>query len=141
MSSTHPRAENEGLMTLRALCNQMIGSVIPLRIPESCSKFKSHNPSGQRIWQSEKKATIALKGQFDDSPVIGVNAVYVRPASWRSSTVLSSSIRIGPYVGKTARKFGVAARPESHLGNRRPLRKPGSLIFVCHQHVDAILEL
>jgi hypothetical protein len=62
--------------------------LIPVRIPRSCSKFKCHSPSGPRIWQLEKKATIALKGRFG-SPVIGMNAVYVRPASWRSSAVLS----------------------------------------------------
>lgn len=59
---------------------------IPVRITGFYSNFKSYNPSDPRIWQLGKEVTIALKGLFG-SPVIGVNAVYVRPASWRSSMV------------------------------------------------------
>jgi hypothetical protein len=123
----------------------MISSV---RIPESCSKFKSYNPPGPRIWQFEKKATIALKGRFG-SPVIGMNAVYVRPASWRSSTVSSmssicSTWTLAPMWGRQRqrRQFDVAARPESHLDNRSGWSDDhrATLILVCHQHVDAVIQ-
>ena len=99
-------AGNEDLVTFGAQYSQMLASshriLISVMIPGSYSKFKSHNPSDPQIWRLEKKAIFTLNGRYG-SPVIGMNAVYVRPASWRSSTVIamSSICDTSPYVGKS----------------------------------------
>ncbi len=103
--------------------------LIPVRTLGCCSKLKYHEPSGPRTLLLGK-GTIVLERQLE-SLVIGMNAVYVRPASWRSSTVLSMRDGHKPLCERRQRRqFGVAARPgsnrfyardfwrrEKHLGN------------------------